>query len=107
MKIDVKCFASLSTDDTCRHDQLRSITLGGENATIANLINQVQLPKKEIATVFLSFGNRGRLAGAVAGYVDPNEPVSETGIDHHISTTVARLPVNKIVAIRGPRRFYF
>ncbi len=31
MKINIKCFASLSTDDTCRHDQLRSITLTGDN----------------------------------------------------------------------------
>jgi molybdopterin converting factor small subunit len=59
MKIDVKCFASLSIDDTCRHDQLRSITLGGDNATVANLIKQVRLPEKEIATVFVN----GRRSG--------------------------------------------
>ena len=51
MKIDVKCFASLSTDDTCRHDRLRSITLGSDNATVGSLIDHVQLPKNEISTV--------------------------------------------------------
>jgi molybdopterin converting factor small subunit len=59
MKINVKCFASLSTDDTCRHDQLRSITIGGDNATVDTLIDHVQLPKKEIATVFVN----GRRSG--------------------------------------------
>ncbi len=59
MKINVKCFASLSTDDTCRHDQLRSITLGGDSATVGNLIKQVRLPEKEIATVFVN----GRRSG--------------------------------------------
>ena len=59
MKINVKCFATLSTDDTCRHDQLRSITLGGETATVGNLIKKVQLPEEEIATVFVN----GRRSG--------------------------------------------
>jgi molybdopterin converting factor small subunit len=59
MKINVKCFASLSTDDTCRHDQLRSINLDGKNATVANLIDHVRLPKQEIATVFVN----GRRSG--------------------------------------------
>jgi molybdopterin converting factor small subunit len=59
MNINVKCFASLSTDDSCRHDQLRSITLGGDSATVGNLIKQVRLPEKEIATVFVN----GRRSG--------------------------------------------
>ena len=46
MKINVKCFASLSTDDTCRHDQLRSITLSEDNATVGNLVEQVQDSRK-------------------------------------------------------------
>ena len=66
MKINVKCFASLSTDDTCRHDQLRSITLGGDNATVGNLIEQVRLPEKEIATVFVN----GRRSGIDARLSD-------------------------------------
>ena len=60
MKINVKCFASLSTDDTCRHDQLRSITLGGDNGTVGNLIKSIPLPEKEIATVFVN-GKRSEL----------------------------------------------
>jgi molybdopterin converting factor small subunit len=60
MKIDVKCFASLSIDDTCRHDQLRSITLNGDNATVGNLAEHVKIPEKEIATVFVN-GRRSRL----------------------------------------------
>ena len=59
MKIHVKCFASLSTKDSCRHDRLRSFTLGGDNVTVANLIEQVRLPEKEIATVFVN----GRRSG--------------------------------------------
>jgi molybdopterin converting factor small subunit len=59
MEVNVKCFASLSSDDSCRHDQLRSITLGSDNATVENLIDQVQLPKNEIATVFVN----GRRSG--------------------------------------------
>lgn len=59
MKIDVKCFASLSTDDTCRHDRLRSITLGSGNATVGSLIDHVQVPKNEISTVFVN----GRRSG--------------------------------------------
>ncbi len=66
MKINVKCFASLSTEDTCRHDQLRSITLGGENATVGNLIKSVPLPEKEIATVFVN----GRRSGLDARLSD-------------------------------------
>ena len=60
MKINIKCFASLSTDDSCRYDRPRSITLGDENATVANLIKQVRLPEKEIATVFVN-GRRSRI----------------------------------------------
>lgn len=59
MKIHVKCFASLSTEDSCRHDRLRSFTLGGDNVTVGNLIKQVRLPEKEIATVFVN----GRRSG--------------------------------------------
>jgi molybdopterin converting factor small subunit len=66
MKINVKCFASLSTDDTCRHDQLRSISLGRENATVGNLIKHVKLPEKEIATVFVN----GRRSGLDARLSD-------------------------------------
>ena len=59
MEINVKCFASLSTDDSCRHDRLRSITLADDYATVGNLIDHVQLPKKEISTVFVN----GRRSG--------------------------------------------
>ncbi|WP_319407373.1 MoaD/ThiS family protein [uncultured Desulfosarcina sp.] len=65
MKINVKCFASLSNDDTCRHDQPISITIGEDNATIGNLIDHVRVPEKEIATVFVNgrrVGRDGRLA---------------------------------------------
>lgn len=54
MKINVKCFASLSSDDSCRHDRLRSITLTNDHATVGNLIDHVQLPKNEISTVFVN-----------------------------------------------------
>ena len=78
MKINVKCFASLSTDDTCRHDQLRSITLGDDNTTVGNLAEHVKISENEIATVFvngrrsgldarLSDGDRVALVPAVGG----------------------------------------
>ena len=59
MKINVKCFASLSTDDSCRHDQLTSITLESDNATVGHIAKQVRLPEEEIATVFVN----GRRSG--------------------------------------------
>ena len=78
MKINVKCFASLSTDDNCRHDQLRSITLSDDNATVGNLAEHVQVSENKIATVFLngkrsgldarlSDGDRVTLVPAVGG----------------------------------------
>lgn len=59
MKINVKCFASLSTEDRCRHDQLTSVTLGSDGATVGHLVKQVRLPEEEIATVFVN----GRRSG--------------------------------------------
>jgi len=59
MKINIKCFASLSTDDTCRHDQPRSITLDGDNATVGSLIDHVRIPQNDIATVLVN----GRRSG--------------------------------------------
>lgn len=59
MKINVKCFASLSNDDTCRHDQARSISIGADNATVGSLLQHVQVHQKEIATVFVN----GRQSG--------------------------------------------
>ena len=78
MKINVNCFASLSTDDNCRHDQLRSITLSDDNATVGNLAEHVQVSENKIATVFLngkrsgldarlSDGDRVALVPAVGG----------------------------------------
>jgi molybdopterin converting factor small subunit len=66
MKINVKCFASLSTGDSCRHDQLRSITLGGDNPTVGHLIKRVPLPENQIATVFVN----GRRSGIDARLSD-------------------------------------
>ena len=59
MKINVKCFATLSNDDTCRHDQPKSISLSEDNATVGNLIQQVKVSEKEIATVLVN----GRRSG--------------------------------------------
>lgn len=65
MKINVKCFASLSTDDTCRHDRLSSITLANDHATVGNLIDHVQIPKDEISTVFVN-GKRSGIGDRLA-----------------------------------------
>jgi molybdopterin converting factor small subunit len=54
MNINVKCFASLSNDDTCRHDQAKSISLGADNATVGSLLEHVQVDQKEISTVFVN-----------------------------------------------------
>ena len=66
MKINIRCFATLSTDDTCQHDQPRSVTLENGNTTVANLIDHVQLPENEISTVFVN----GRRSGIDARLVD-------------------------------------
>jgi molybdopterin converting factor small subunit len=65
MKINVKCFASLSTDDSCRHDRLRTVTLDDDKGTVDNLIDRVQVPKNEIATVFVN-GRRSDVDGQLA-----------------------------------------
>jgi len=60
MKINVKCFASLSNEDTCRHDQPISIAIGEDKATVGKLIDHLQVPEKEIATVFVNGRREGR-----------------------------------------------
>lgn len=59
MKINIKCFATLSNDDTCRHDRPRAISFAGDHATVGNLIDEVGVPEAEIATVFVN----GRRSG--------------------------------------------
>ncbi|WP_372681162.1 MoaD/ThiS family protein [Desulfosarcina sp.] len=59
MKINVKCFATLSNEDSCRHDRHEAIILSENNATVGQLIEQVKVPEKKIATVFVN----GRRSG--------------------------------------------
>ncbi len=59
MRINVKCFATLSNEDACRHDRHEAVMLSEENATVSKLIEQVKVPEKKIATVFVN----GRRSG--------------------------------------------
>jgi molybdopterin converting factor small subunit len=60
MQISVKCFSSLANEDTCRHDQGKTISLSGDTATVKNLAQQVEIPEQEIHTVFIN-GKRSEL----------------------------------------------
>jgi molybdopterin converting factor small subunit len=59
MNINVKCFASLANDETCRHDQPRSISLNEENATVGSILEQIKVSETEVSTVLVN----GRRSG--------------------------------------------
>jgi molybdopterin converting factor small subunit len=60
MKINVKCFATLSNEDSCRHDRAEAVSMSEGNATVGNLIEQVKVPENKIATVFVNGRRSGR-----------------------------------------------
>lgn len=66
MKINVKCFATLSNEDSCRHDRHEAIILSEDNATVGQLIEQVKVSENKVATVFVN----GRRSGLDARLLD-------------------------------------
>ena len=60
MEINVKCFSSLANEESCRHDEGKTISLNSDAATVKNLAEQVDIPEKEIHTVFVN-GKRSAL----------------------------------------------
>jgi sulfur-carrier protein len=65
MKINIKCFATLSEDGHCDYKDSRVIELD-ENADVNQLITQLELPQDKVEIVFVN-GKR----------VDPNETLSD------------------------------